>query len=89
RAYARGLSPAAVIEDIYDTIERVADPGIFITLLDKKKVLKTAQALRKADRDSQPLWGIPFVVKDNIDVAGLKTSAAAPAFATKAKRNAT
>ncbi|RTL65245.1 MAG: allophanate hydrolase [Hyphomicrobiales bacterium] len=89
RAYARGLSPAAVIEDIYDTIERVADPGIFITLLDKKKVLKTAQSLRKADRESQPLWGIPFVVKDNIDVAGLKTSAAAPAFATKAKRNAT
>ena len=89
RAYARGLSPAAVIEDIYDTIAKVGDPGIFITLIDKKKVLKAAQALRKADREKLPLWGMPFVVKDNIDVAGLATSAAAPAFAFKAKRHAT
>ncbi|MDX2203015.1 MAG: allophanate hydrolase [Hyphomicrobiaceae bacterium] len=89
RAYARGLSPAAVIEDIYDTIAKVSDPGIFITLLDKRKALKAAQALRKADRDSLALWGMPFVVKDNIDVAGLATSAAAPAFAYRPKRNAT
>lgn len=30
---------------------------------------------------AKPLWGIPFVVKDNIDVAGIPTTAACPEFA--------
>ncbi len=89
RAYAHGLTPAAVVEAVYDIIEKVGDPGIFISLVDKKKVLKAAQALSRADREKLPLWGIPFVVKDNIDVAGMPTTAAAPTLAFKPKRTAT
>lgn len=36
-----------------------------------------------------PLWGVPFAVKDNIDVAGFETTAACPAFAYWPENDAT
>jgi allophanate hydrolase len=39
-------------------------------------------------RDALPLYGVPFAVTDNIDVAGLATTAACPAFAYMAERDA-
>ncbi len=87
-AYAHGLNPVSVIEHVYDVIDKVADPGIFTALVDRKKAVKAAATLRKQDRETLPLWGIPFAVKDNIDVAGMETTAAAPSLAFKAKRTA-
>ncbi|MGE0766611.1 MAG: allophanate hydrolase [Hyphomicrobiaceae bacterium] len=87
-AYGRGLSPVDVIARVFDIIDEVGDPGIFITLVEKRTLLESARALREQDRASLPLWGIPFAVKDNIAVAGLTISAAAPAFARVATKNA-
>lgn len=39
--------------------------------------------------DALPLFGIPFAVKDNVDVAGWPTTAACPAFEYIAKQDAT
>ncbi|HEY5831550.1 MAG TPA: allophanate hydrolase [Hyphomicrobiaceae bacterium] len=88
-AYARGLDPVAVMESVFDAIDKAADPGIFISLVDRKAARRAVGKLGRFDAASKPLWGIPFAVKDNIDVAGLPTTAACPAFAYTPKTNAT
>ena len=79
QAYAAGLTPAEVIEAVFGRIAAANDPGIFIHLRDKAAPLAEAAALGSFDAD-KPLWGIPFAVKDNIDVAGMPTTAACPAY---------
>ena len=87
-AYARGLDPALVVDRVFEAIAAADDPGIFISLVDRRSARKAAQKLGRFD-PARPLWGIPFAVKDNIDVAGLQTTAACPAFAYTAKVSAT
>ena len=79
-AYARGVTAADVVAQVFARIAEVNDPGIFLTLPSLEEVTKAANALGSYD-PSLPLWGVPFVVKDNIDVAGYETTAACPAYA--------
>jgi len=87
-AYAGGVTPDAVIAEAYRRIRAVDDPGIFIHLADEDAVREAARGLGDFDPEARPLWGVPFAVKDNIDVAGLPTTAACPAFAYQAKEDA-
>jgi allophanate hydrolase len=80
QAYATGTSPLAVIDEIFARLDAVNDPGIFIHLCDRDSLRAQAKALGAYD-PSLPLWGIPFAAKDNIDVAGIETTAACPAYA--------
>lgn len=79
-AYAAGVSPRDVVAQVFDRIAAVGDPNIFITLRTQQDVLADVATLGDFDT-AKPLWGIPFVVKDNIDVAGYETTAACPAYA--------
>ncbi|MDQ0455803.1 allophanate hydrolase [Rhizobium paknamense] len=88
-AYAGGFTPAQMVEEVFSRLEAVGDPGIFITLADKQALLAEAQALGSFDPVEKPLWGLPFAVKDNIDVAGLPTTAACPDFTTVPAKDAT
>ena len=79
KAYQTGTTPAEIIDQVYARLADVNDPAMFITLRDKSDVQSECQALGAHD-PAKPLWGVPFAVKDNIDVAGLPTTAACPAY---------
>src|SRR5690349_1125591 len=89
-AFATGeLTPAALIEEVYARIERGDHPNVWIHVAPKAEVLARAKELGSFDpKGAPPLWGIPFGVKDNIDVAGMPTTAACPEFAYQPKRSA-
>jgi allophanate hydrolase len=85
-AYRIGLSPISVAEALYDRIEKYQkmDSGVWIHLQSKEAVLEDAKKLAEKYPDKQrlpTLYGIPFNVKDSIDVAGLPTTTACPPLA--------
>ena len=87
-AYAAGLAPAQVVALIHQRLVALGDPGIFLHLVPEAQAMAAAAALPPFDPLRFPLWGLPVAVKDNIDVAGLPTTAACPAFAYVAAESA-
>ena len=84
-------SPEGVLEEVLRRVGVCADDAVWIHRLSRDHVhqqLAGAKA-RKAGGASLPLFGVPFAVKDNIDVAGLPTTAACPDFSHIAAKTAT
>src|SRR5207342_2412456 len=52
------------------------------------KTQLSRSAARQAQGIAQPLFGVPFAVKDNIDVAGCPTTAACPAYSYTPEKSA-
>ncbi len=86
---AGSVSPAQTIARSYRRIRDHNDPAIFISLRDEKEAMAEAEALGARDPAQLPLYGVPVAVKDNIDVAGLPTTAACPAFAYSPAQDST
>jgi allophanate hydrolase len=86
--YAAGaFTPLDVVEDILRRIAEYPDRAVWISRVDADALRAAAHALGRHP-DGRALWGIPFAVKDNIDCAGLDTTAACPEFAYGATRDA-
>lgn len=76
RQYRDGeLTPGDVINRIYDRIESARPQPVWIHVVPRSDALRRADQLKPG-----PLYGIPFAVKDNIDVADLPTTAGCPAY---------
>ena len=91
RRYASGeLTPGKVVHAIHARIEDDPD-HIWIYKLPLSVLRDYALELeaRAPDISALPLYGVPFAIKDNIDLAGVPTTAACPAFAYTPQRSAT
>jgi len=78
------LSIDDVVRTVCKRIENSSDNPIWISLVEKPDLEARIKFLSKEDPNDLPLYGIPFAVKDNIDVEGLNTTAACPEFSYKA-----
>lgn len=83
KLYRQGLSPTTVLEEVLVRIERYSaiDPAVWIYRLPQESILEQAKQLEVKWPDAErrpPLFGVPFSVKDSIDVAGLPTTTACP-----------
>jgi allophanate hydrolase len=82
-AYQADARPVDVIELVHARIEDDDTPGIWIHRASREALIAAALKVeRRRDAGARlPLYGVPFAVKDNIDVAYLPTTAACPDFA--------
>src|SRR5260370_25603808 len=85
-AHAAGRSLTATIEETYARIEKHNDPALFITIRPQAQALAIAERMQASGPAGKHLYGVPFAVKDNIDVAGLPTTAACPPFAYQPRK---
>ncbi len=74
------LHPADVVASIYERIDREGERPIWISLAPRRPAIP--------GNDRLPLWGVPFAVKDNMDVAGMATTAGCPGYSYLATQTA-
>ena len=84
------LTPLQVVDEVLDRIAASRDGAVWISRVADETLRAAARALmaQGGPGESQPLWGVPFAVKDNIDCVGLDTTAACPAYAYRPERDA-
>lgn len=90
-AYRAGtLDVRQTIEEVLKRIAQAGDDKVWISRASDADLLAQADALdaRRSEIDRLPLYGVPFAAKDNLDVAGMVTTAACPGFAYEAKTSA-
>jgi allophanate hydrolase len=81
RYTARQLTPTQLVESLLAARHTFDAHNIWISDVSDEALRARARHLDGIEPDSLPLYGIPFAIKDNIDLAGLATTAACPAFA--------
>lgn len=91
-AYREGsLTPRSLLAELRHRIATVGkmDPAIWISLTPPDLMETYLDALQEASPETHPLYGIPFAIKDNIDLAGVPTTAGCPDYAYLPEESAT
>jgi len=87
---SREARPSEVVAEVYRRIAACPLEPVWISLVPREVAIARA---RKLEADSlaaaKPLFGVPFAVKDNLDVAGVPTTAGCPAYSYSPPGNAT
>ena len=82
-------TPTATAARVADAIAEAGDDGTWLHTVPTDDLIAAAAALeQRADRDTLPLYGVPFGVKDSIDVAGVPTTLSCPDYAYTATATA-
>jgi allophanate hydrolase len=77
-----------VISSIFEKIEQTRDSNIWIYTLTEEELSPYLKNLENKNIEDLPLYGIPFAIKDNIDLVGIPTTAACPEFSYTPKKSA-
>jgi allophanate hydrolase len=92
-AYSQGASPIELLSDMLARLP--SEDAAWISRISSQaleaRLRELARQFESVGRDPSnlPLFGIPFAVKDNIDVAGFPTTCACPQYAYRPVRSAT
>lgn len=79
-AYRQGLTPRVLLAEVHRRVALAEDNPIWIHLLDQEALSPYLERLESSSLEELPLYGVPFAIKDNIDLGQVPTTAACPAF---------
>ena len=79
------LTPYELVDEILKRAEENKDKNIWIVAPSESLWKSISQNFRREVR-IKPLWGIPFAIKDNIDLEGVPTTAACPEYSYMPKK---
>ena len=80
-AYVEGtLTPEKLVAEVLRRVEEACHPHVWIAKTSRERLLEMARALPSKPTAELPLYGVPFAIKDNIDLAETPTTAGCPEF---------
>ncbi|WP_027078845.1 allophanate hydrolase [Maribacter antarcticus] len=83
------VTPEVVVKQIQEAIKNYEDYNIWTYCLNEQEIKPYLERLKDCSIDELPLYGIPFAIKDNIDLKGIPTTAGCESFARIPEKSAT